>query len=92
MNLDKQIYDSGLIADGCWDQLDQYAKDAIMKFGELIVLECAGLCDLAAEESARTVYTVTETKELGPALVAKGGQFQAERLSKQIKNYFQGGA
>jgi hypothetical protein len=43
MNFDKQIYDSGLIADGCWDQLDQYAKDAIMKFGELIVRECVGM-------------------------------------------------
>ena len=58
------------------------------KFAELIVRECAGLCNQAAEESARTFYTVTETKEVGPALVAKGSQVQAEKLSKQIKQHF----
>ena len=58
------------------------------KFAELIVRECAGLCNQAAEENARTFYTVTETKEVGPALVAKGSQVQAEKLSKQIKKHF----
>ena len=37
MNFDKQLYDSGLIADGCWNQLDDYAKEAILRFGEAIV-------------------------------------------------------
>jgi len=58
------------------------------KFVELIVLECAGLCDKAAEENARTFYTVTETQEVGPALVSKGSQVQAEKLSRQIKQHF----
>ena len=58
------------------------------KFAELIVRECVGLCDQAAEENARTFYTVTETQEVGPALVAKGSQVQAEKLSKQIKQHF----
>lgn len=60
----------------------------LAKFAELIVNECVGLCDQAAEENARTFYTVTETKEVGPALVAKGSQVQAEKLSKQIKLHF----
>ena len=38
---DKLIYASGLIADGCWDKFDQYDKDALHKFAELIVWECA---------------------------------------------------
>ena len=58
------------------------------KFAELIVLECAGLCSQAAEENARTFYAVSETKEVGPALVAKGSQVQAEKLAKQIKEHF----
>jgi hypothetical protein len=58
------------------------------KFAELIVRECAGLCDQAAEENARTFYTVTETQEVGPALASKGSQVQAEKLSRQIKQHF----
>lgn len=58
------------------------------KLAELIVRECAGLCDKAAEENARTFYTVTETQEVGPALVSKGAQVQAEKLSRQIKEHF----
>jgi hypothetical protein len=77
----------------------QYIKDegigwagnynaSLPKFAKLIVKECVGLCDQAAEENAKTFYTVTETKEVGPALVAKGSQVQAEKLSKQIKQHF----
>ena len=60
----------------------------IEKFAELIVRECVGLCDKAAEENKRTFYTVNETQEVGPALVAKGSQVQAEKLSQQIKQHF----
>ena len=34
------IYQSGLIADGCWDELDTYTQEAIERLIELIVLEC----------------------------------------------------
>ena len=73
----------------CWEAR-QYGPpwfDA-KKFAELIVRECIGLCDKAAEENARTFYTVTETQEVGPALVSKGSQVQAEKLSRQIKQHF----
>jgi len=73
------------------NQIDPHTKIRLLnaeKFAELIVRECVGLCDQAAEENARTFYTVTETKEVGPALVAKGSQVQAEKLSKQIKLHF----
>jgi hypothetical protein len=46
------------------------------------------LCDQAVEENKRTFYTVNETQEVGPALVAKGSQVQAEKLSQQIKQHF----
>jgi len=69
------------------DYYEFYPED-LEEFAELIVLECAGLCDKAAEENARTVYTFTETQEVGPALISKGSQFQAEKLSRQIKKHF----
>jgi hypothetical protein len=34
------LYESGLTAQGCWDSLDDYAKEAIIRFGDLIVREC----------------------------------------------------
>lgn len=38
---DDLIYQSGLIADGCWDELDTYTQEAIERLIELTVLECA---------------------------------------------------
>ena len=35
------MYRAGLTASGCWDQMDSYDHEAINKFAELIVLECA---------------------------------------------------
>lgn len=75
-------YTKDMFGIGHWDMPE------CKKFAQLIVAECVGLCDQAAEENARTFYTVTETKEVGPALVAKGSQVQAEKLSKQIREHF----
>ena len=33
------MYESGLTAQGCWDELDDYAKEAILRFGELLLRE-----------------------------------------------------
>ena len=40
MNFEKQMYDSGLTAQGCWDEMDSYMHTAIEKFGELVVRRC----------------------------------------------------
>jgi hypothetical protein len=37
------LYQAGLTAQGCWDELDDYAKKGIEKFGELIVQDCLGV-------------------------------------------------
>ena len=37
-------YHSGLVAQGCWDELDEYDRDAIRRFGDLIVQECINAC------------------------------------------------
>ena len=34
------LYQAGLTAQGCWDELDDYARQGIEKFAELIVREC----------------------------------------------------
>ena len=38
--IDDLMYQSGLTASGCWDELDSYDKESIMKFSSLIVKEC----------------------------------------------------
>ena len=45
------LYQSGLTAQGCWDQLDEYAKSAILRYGELVIRECAGLLKKEAESN-----------------------------------------
>lgn len=37
--MDDLLYESGLTAQGCWDELDNYTKECIMKFGRMIVNE-----------------------------------------------------
>lgn len=39
------LYQAGLTAQGCWDELDDYAKQGIKKFAELLVQECIKLVD-----------------------------------------------
>ncbi len=43
--LENLMYEAGLLADGCWEEMDEYDKKAIERFAELIVRECAGICD-----------------------------------------------
>jgi hypothetical protein len=44
------MYRAGLTAQGCWDEMDDYNKQAIEKFAELIVQDCA------AEADKQTIY------------------------------------
>jgi metal-sulfur cluster biosynthetic enzyme len=39
------LYQAGLTAQGCWDELDDYAKEGIEKFAELIVKEILVTCE-----------------------------------------------
>ena len=34
------LYQAGLTAQGCWDELDDYARKGIEKFAMLIIEEC----------------------------------------------------
>jgi len=46
--IDDLMYEAGLTAQGCWDEMDEYNRTAIMKFAELIVAECLEWCDAHA--------------------------------------------
>lgn len=37
---DELMYQAGITAQGCWDEMDGYDRDAILNFAELIVKEC----------------------------------------------------
>jgi hypothetical protein len=34
------LYQAGLTAQGCWEDLDTYTQEGIEKFSELIIREC----------------------------------------------------
>ena len=61
------LYQAGLTAQGCWDELDDYARQGIEKFAELIVRECAKLVDQDWHVSGaelREHFGVEERKDL----------------------------
>lgn len=37
------LYHSGLVAQGCWSEMDEYDREAIKRFGELIVQDCISI-------------------------------------------------
>ena len=39
------MYHAGLTASGCWDEMDDYDRKAIEKFGQLIVQECMAIIE-----------------------------------------------
>ena len=39
------MYHSGLVATGCWDELDAYDREAVEQFAELIVKECVSIVE-----------------------------------------------
>ena len=49
------LYQAGLTAQGCWDELDEYAKEGIEKFAQLIVRECAKIADIADENKCEWI-------------------------------------
>ena len=56
------MYHSGLIAQGCWDEMDEYDKQAIEKFAELIVKECVAIMTDASQSKLRLGDAIWNTK------------------------------
>ena len=53
---DSLMYHSGLTAQGCWDEMDSYQHEAIMKFAELIVKDCISIVENSSKAHAHTTY------------------------------------
>jgi hypothetical protein len=51
------MYHAGLTAQGCWDEMDDYAKQAIERFAELIVKECAEVAQMNTPDTEECEYT-----------------------------------
>ena len=55
--IEQCLYLSGLTAQGCWDEMDEYAKQGIHKFAELIVRECQ---DFVGDKGSMAVTEMLE--------------------------------
>ena len=51
------MYHSGLTAQGCWDEMDEYDKQAIEKYAELIVKECIQVLDPGGHQLIARFHT-----------------------------------
>jgi len=74
------LYKAGLTAQGCWDELDDYAKQGIEKFAELIVRECLQTCKDVGIES-KEVWNASKDYQ-------EGRQMGAEVCYNMIKKHF----
>ena len=80
-------YHSGLVAQGCWSDLDDYDREAIQRFGDLVVKECLDICQQAIEQNTQTRDLLKED-ELAEKMVIHGSIKQAEKLAQGIKEHF----
>ena len=55
--IEKLMYHAGLTAQGCWDEMDDYDKQAIEKFAELIVKECMNVLDPGGHQLIARFHT-----------------------------------
>ena len=62
-NLEDLMYEAGLTAQGCWDEMDDYDRTAILKFGELIVQECANMADDPYDEAILKHFGAVDDKQ-----------------------------
>ena len=61
--LDDLIYDSGLIADGCWEELDTYTQEAIERFFQMTVLKCAEFVSNHRQNDDYGIFVANKIKE-----------------------------
>jgi len=53
------LYQAGLTAQGCWDDLDDYARQGIEKFAELIVRDCLDIAfEVRGKPATDTHYVI----------------------------------
>jgi hypothetical protein len=60
--LEDLMYLSGMTAQGCWDSMDDYQRQAVEKFAQLIVKECGYRADVFGSLGCPVDMDPTETK------------------------------
>lgn len=60
--MENLMYRAGLTAQGCWDEMDAYDRQAIQKFAELIVRQCGYYADVFDAMECPVDMDPTETK------------------------------
>ena len=67
-----QLYSAGLTASGCWDEMDKYDQEAIIKFGDILIQECSDLSEQSSQHCSITTFdksVVDCTKESAVQLI-----------------------
>ena len=52
------MYESGLTADGCWEEMDDYDQKAIEKLVHLVIAECCVTADANIDDSKYPSYWI----------------------------------
>jgi hypothetical protein len=61
IELDEELYyDSGILAQGCWDKFDQYDIQAIDKLIELVIRQCAGIAEENPDDPVNAILDYYE--------------------------------
>ena len=74
--LEDLMYQAGLTASGCWDQLDQYDRDAVIRLANMIVERCS---ELIIEQG-------TDWVDFAPSQTAIRPQYW--QMAQHIKQHF----
>ena len=76
---EKLKYHSGLVAQGCWNDLDDYDQEAIKRFAELIIKECYETCkeNLVNEAEAKE-FGLTYNDAVGDCVIQIKQHFGVE--------------
>ena len=63
--LEDLMYLSGMTAQGCWDSMDDYQRQAVEKFAQLIVEKCIGVVEDIAdpEDSERYFWAIQNVSQ-----------------------------
>lgn len=70
---DELMYAAGLTAQGCWDEFDDYNKQAIEKFALLIVKDCVNVCNERARSAPMGSDEQCEAEDCASAIMKKFG-------------------
>lgn len=88
-DLDDLMYQAGMTAQGCWDELDQYNKEAILKLVDLVVLQCIDLVKHSGLTCQHTTFdksTVDCVKLDAVKLIKKHFNIKENRGSQYAKS------